>query len=312
MRQNNLAFTARLGYGVLLPPPFLSAKNKQASLQQSRAQRSNVPLQKVPRRRNRRRTKGRWPLPGKRRAPQQSWWRKPSPRVIHSSHQRATKKVGAYGNTNTTTAARHTRGGKLPSTRLLRRGRSSEDSLRKGSVLSDVLDGVPVLLKPALLASLHVLLQAPSRQHRGPEKEREREREQHTHQTRIAKSGGSGDRSSGSHHGLKKGNTRAVNKQPVAVQSFGLKDNTACGHRSQYRYPSLLEVNKAFCLKQASIRQFAASFTSSIHTSRGYLVKPHLLDWRIFWRPGNLNLARRRASTAVGRWLSLDRIEMMI
>ncbi len=47
-------------------------------------------------------------------------------------------------------------------------------------------------------------------------------------------------------------------------------------------------------------------------TSRGYLVKPHLLDCRIFWRPGNLNLARRRASTAVGRWLSLDRMEMMI
>ena len=47
-------------------------------------------------------------------------------------------------------------------------------------------------------------------------------------------------------------------------------------------------------------------------TSLGYLVKPHLLDWRIFWRPGNLNLARRRASTAVGRWLSLERMEMMI
>lgn len=47
-------------------------------------------------------------------------------------------------------------------------------------------------------------------------------------------------------------------------------------------------------------------------TSLGYLVKPHLFDCRIFWRPGNLNLARRRASTAVGLWLSLDRMEMMI
>jgi len=46
-----------------------------------------------------------------------------------------------------------------PSIRLLDSlGTSLEDSLGKGSVLRDVLDGVAVLLEPALLAALHVLL----------------------------------------------------------------------------------------------------------------------------------------------------------
>ena len=38
---------------------------------------------------------------------------------------------------------------------------------------------------------------------------------------------------------------------------------------------------------------------SSLKLSCSMEVKPHLEETATFWRPGNLNLARRRASTAV-------------
>ncbi len=41
-------------------------------------------------------------------------------------------------------------------------------------------------------------------------------------------------------------------------------------------------------------------------------VKPHLRDATIFWRPGNLNLARRSASWAWAKLASLQRTDKMI
>merc|ERR1719183_643424 len=43
------------------------------------------------------------------------------------------------------------------------------------------------------------------------------------------------------------------------------------------------------------------------YCSRSNLVKPHLADLRIFWRPGNLNLARRSATITASAFASLAR-----
>ena len=87
---------------------------------------------------------------------------KPSTRVVVHSSRRVKKRMQAglqqQHHYHHRTATR--KGQALPSARLLRRGTSLEDSLREGSVLRDVLDGVAVLLQPALLASPHVLLRA--------------------------------------------------------------------------------------------------------------------------------------------------------
>ena len=42
------------------------------------------------------------------------------------------------------------------------------------------------------------------------------------------------------------------------------------------------------------------------------MVKPHWRETTIFWRPGNLNFARRKPSTALVACTSLVRMESMI
>merc|ERR1711890_146951 len=52
--------------------------------------------------------------------------------------------------------------------------------------------------------------------------------------------------------------------------------------------------------------------TFSRYSARERLVKPHFFEMMIFWRPGNLYWARRRASRTMAFFESLQRIERMI
>ena len=59
----------------------------------------------------------------------------------------------------------------------------------------------------------------------------------------------------------------------------------------------------------SGMSRFSATMFSN--SSALNLVNPHFLEMWIFWRPGNLNLARRRASITCSLFCSLVRMDIM-
>ena len=62
-------------------------------------------------------------------------------------------------------------------------------------------------------------------------------------------------------------------------------------------------------LQPSGMSCFSAAMFSNSSTLN--LVNPHFLEMWIFWRPGNLNLARRRASITCSLFCSLVRMDIM-